>query len=114
MTFVWLKTMLANMNTTTKYLLAISILMLFTFLSLFIGVIELTPVNLFTDPETSWLLLVSRLPRALAVLLTGTSLAIAGLVMQILVQNRFVEPATDSQPCWESYLSHFFYPTLQL
>ncbi|WP_394690830.1 ABC transporter permease [Hoeflea sp.] len=34
----------------------------------------------------------SRLPRTLAVVLTGASLAIAGLVMQSLVRNRFVDP----------------------
>lgn len=80
--------------TNSKSLFAALILMLLAFVSLFIGVIELSPISLFTDPEATWLLMVSRLPRALAVLLTGSSLAIAGLVMQILVQNRFVEPAT--------------------
>ena len=38
------------------------------------------------------LVLSSRLPRTLAVVLTGASLAIAGLVMQSLVRNRFVDP----------------------
>jgi iron complex transport system permease protein len=37
---------------------------------------------------------VSRLPRTLAVLLTGAALAVAGVVMQQLVRNRFVEPGT--------------------
>ena len=36
----------------------------------------------------------SRLPRTLAVILTGAALAIAGVVMQQLVRNRFVEPGT--------------------
>ena len=38
------------------------------------------------------LVLSSRLPRTLAVVLTGASLAIADLVMQSLVRNRFVDP----------------------
>jgi len=43
----------------------------------------------------SWqLLVVSRLPRTLALLLAGMSLAVAGLIMQMLVRNRFVEPST--------------------
>jgi len=43
----------------------------------------------------SWLLLVvSRLPRTVALLLSGMSLAVAGLIMQMLVRNRFVEPST--------------------
>lgn len=40
------------------------------------------------------LLMISRLPRTLALLLAGMSLAIAGLIMQMLVRNRFVEPST--------------------
>ena len=40
------------------------------------------------------ILTVSRLPRTLAVMLTGAALAVAGVVMQQLVRNRFVEPGT--------------------
>ncbi|WP_425320976.1 ABC transporter permease [Acuticoccus sediminis] len=40
------------------------------------------------------LLVVSRVPRTLAAILTGAGLAIAGLVMQTLAKNRFVEPMT--------------------
>lgn len=39
-------------------------------------------------------LLISRIPRTLAILLAGASMAIAGLVMQMVVRNRFVEPST--------------------
>ncbi|SEN70399.1 iron complex transport system permease protein [Loktanella fryxellensis] len=39
-------------------------------------------------------LLVSRLPRTLALILAGAGLAITGLILQILVRNRFVEPST--------------------
>ncbi|HPE61482.1 MAG TPA: iron chelate uptake ABC transporter family permease subunit [Thiolinea sp.] len=77
-----------------KLALALTALLLSTIASLFIGVIELDLDRLFTDPDGLWLMLVSRIPRTLAVLLTGVSLAIAGQVMQVLVQNRFVEPAT--------------------
>ncbi|WP_434699606.1 ABC transporter permease [Trueperella pyogenes] len=40
------------------------------------------------------ILFVSRLPRTLAVVLSGAAMAVAGLVMQLLVRNRFVEPST--------------------
>lgn len=40
------------------------------------------------------LLLISRLPRTLAAILTGAGLALAGLVLQTLAKNRFVEPMT--------------------
>lgn len=74
--------------------MAITLLVIVTVTSLFIGVIDLDIRQVLSDPEVLWLMSVSRLPRTLAVLLTGTSLAIAGQVMQVLVQNRFVEPAT--------------------
>ncbi|MEI4470875.1 ABC transporter permease [Frigidibacter sp. MR17.24] len=42
-----------------------------------------------------WLVLTqSRWPRTLAVILTGAALSVAGVVMQQLVRNRFVEPGT--------------------
>lgn len=73
---------------------AVTALLLCTIASLFIGVMDMHPGELLSDSDSSWLLLVSRLPRTLAVLLTGVSLAIAGQVMQVLVRNRFVEPST--------------------
>lgn len=39
-------------------------------------------------------LLISRLPRTLAIILSGSAMAVAGLVMQMIVRNRFVEPST--------------------
>lgn len=74
--------------------MGVASLALCAMLSLFIGVIDLHPLQVLSDPDALWLLLASRLPRTLAILLTGVSLAITGQVMQILVQNRFVEPAT--------------------
>ena len=46
------------------------------------------------NPRTVLILTVSRLPRTVAVILTGAALASAGVVMQQLVRNRFVEPGT--------------------
>ena len=65
--------------------------------SLFIGASDVSPVALFAggpDSTASFLLLVSRIPRTIAVILVGASLGIAGLIMQMLVRNRFVEPST--------------------
>ncbi|MDQ6433880.1 iron chelate uptake ABC transporter family permease subunit [Mesorhizobium sp. LHD-90] len=69
-------------------------LLALTLASLFVGVGALSPKTLFSDPEALRLMMVSRLPRTLAALLAGSALAIAGLVMQTLARNRFVEPAT--------------------
>lgn len=68
---------------------------LFVF-SLSIGAGDLTLRGL-QDGFTSdaWtLFIVSRLPRTLALLLAGVALAVAGLLMQMIVQNRYVEPTT--------------------
>lgn len=62
--------------------------------SLFVGVGELAIGSLASDPEALRLIMISRLPRTLAALLAGSALAIAGLVMQTLARNRFVEPST--------------------
>lgn len=63
-------------------------------LSIFTGVADINLAALFNDPQALWLLAVSRLPRTLAVVLTGGSLAICGLIMQMLARNKFVEPTT--------------------
>lgn len=62
--------------------------------SLFIGVQDLSVTDLWTDPKALELIFISRLPRTLAALLTGASMAVAGVIMQLLVRNRFVEPGT--------------------
>ncbi|MDX2376095.1 iron chelate uptake ABC transporter family permease subunit [Microbacterium sp. LRZ72] len=65
--------------------------------SLFIGVSDVTPVSLLADGgdgRAAFLLVASRIPRTVAVLMVGASLGIAGLIMQMLVRNRFVEPGT--------------------
>lgn len=73
---------------------AVGSLVVLALCSLFVGVGALDPLMLLDDPDAVALMLASRLPRTLAVLLAGSGLAIAGLVMQTMARNRFVEPAT--------------------
>lgn len=65
-------------------------------LSVFIGVasdVSLTNgVN--AGGNGAFLLMASRIPRTVALVLVGASLGIAGLIMQMLVRNKFVEPST--------------------
>ena len=62
--------------------------------SLFLGAGDMSLAGLLHMDSEAWqLLMISRLPRALALVLAGTSLAVAGLIMQMLVRNRFVEPS---------------------
>lgn len=76
-----------------KGIIAIIFLLLLTILSSIIGVAEVNWDSIFTANFDWTILLYSRLPRSLAILLTGSSLAVAGLMMQILLGNRFVEPS---------------------
>jgi len=69
-------------------------LLVLTLCSLFVGVSVLDPRQLIADPDAMNLMLASRVPRTLAILLAGSGLAIAGLVMQTMARNRFVEPST--------------------
>jgi iron complex transport system permease protein len=78
-------------------LLAITITTVLGVLSLFIGVSEVSLPALLVgtaDGRAVDVLLISRVPRTLALVLAGASMAIAGLVMQMVVRNRFVEPST--------------------
>lgn len=76
----------------TTAILAVFLFIL-SFISLFIGVIDLDMANIFTK-EGLEILLLSRLPRLLAIILSGVALSVAGLIMQQLVQNNFVSPTT--------------------
>ncbi|WP_433850514.1 ABC transporter permease [Brucella pseudogrignonensis] len=77
--------------------LAIILVVVLAFISLFIGVSDVSLITLFgansTDRATE-VLLISRIPRTLAIILAGMSMAVAGMIMQMLTRNRFVEPST--------------------
>jgi len=46
------------------------------------------------DQQSLDIILISRIPRTLALVLAGVSLSIAGVIMQQLARNKFVEPST--------------------
>jgi iron complex transport system permease protein len=48
--------------------------------------------------DGAWLVMVSRFPRTAAALLAGAGLALAGVVVQQVVQNRLVEPSLTGTP----------------
>ncbi|BDZ43968.1 iron ABC transporter permease [Paraoerskovia sediminicola] len=63
--------------------------------SVMIGAIDVSVADLVAGDDDAWdVLLLSRVPRTTAILLAGSAMAVAGLVMQMLVRNRFVEPST--------------------
>lgn len=62
--------------------------------SLAIGAADAGLADLLQSKDGLELFLISRVPRTCAALLAGASLAVAGVIMQMLARNRFVEPAT--------------------
>ncbi|NMA99764.1 MAG: iron chelate uptake ABC transporter family permease subunit [Phyllobacteriaceae bacterium] len=65
--------------------------------SLFVGVSDVSLASLLSggwEGRPGEVLLISRIPRTAALVLAGASMAISGLVMQMIVRNRFVEPGT--------------------
>ncbi|WP_413733005.1 ABC transporter permease [Sodalis sp. RH20] len=76
--------------------IALIVVGLLSLISLFIGATTISPASLLAGYTTSTtnILLASRIPRTVALLLAGSSMAVAGLIMQMLSRNRFVEPGT--------------------
>lgn len=74
---------------------AVLLVIALAMISLFIGVIDIT-----ASDENFAMLTLTRIPRTIAVLLTGMSLAVAGVIMQILARNKFVEPTTTGTVEW--------------
>lgn len=75
------------------------IMTLLILLSLSIGVADFSwsgilksLINHNTNADSS-LMLVSRLPRTIAIILTGIAMAVAGMIIQVVLKNRFVEPS---------------------
>jgi iron complex transport system permease protein len=78
-------------------LLALAAVMILALISLLIGASDLSFAALLSPQEGEravQILVVSRIPRTVALILAGTAMAVAGLIMQMLTQNRFVEPST--------------------
>ncbi|WP_411628842.1 enterochelin ABC transporter permease CeuB [Campylobacter coli] len=82
-----------------KHLFSLNILLIllvvFGMISLLIGVIRINLDDIFSLSTTQLeIILLTRIPRLIAILLTGMSLSICGLIMQQLTQNKFVSPTT--------------------
>lgn len=88
--------MMVSDNPNRKWLLGLAgfVLAFLCFVSLLIGAGDVSISTVWTSSGQGELLAISRLPRTLAAVLAGAALAIAGLIMQAIARNRFVEPAT--------------------
>ena len=64
-------------------------------LSLFTGVYDI-----FGADDGDAMFAITRIPRTVSIMLAGAAMAMSGLVMQLLTQNRFVEPTTTGTTEW--------------
>ncbi|MDY5278392.1 iron chelate uptake ABC transporter family permease subunit [Sharpea porci] len=82
-----------------KYQLCILvvIVLLLAMISLHVGVYDI-----YKDDGGMKMLFLTRIPRTIALLLTGAAMSISGLVMQTLTQNKMVEPTTTGTIEWAS------------
>ncbi|OLT08472.1 iron ABC transporter permease [Kocuria sp. CNJ-770] len=72
-----------------------------------LGVLALLAVSLLTGVYDVFgaegggeMFAITRVPRTVALVLAGAAMAMSGLVMQLLTQNRFVEPTTTGTTEW--------------
>ncbi|WP_423364231.1 ABC transporter permease [Mycoplasma sp. P36-A1] len=76
----------------------LGLLIIIGVLSLFVGVYEVNIIDVLkrNDSVQLEMLILSRLPRLLAIVCTGMGLSVAGLIMQKLCMNKFVSPSTGA------------------
>ncbi|MDJ0042411.1 iron complex transport system permease protein [Pantoea allii] len=75
------------------YLVSLGLLAALVILSLVTGVTRVSLIDLWQDAEMRDILFISRFPRTVALVLAGSAMSVAGQIMQMLTQNRFVEPS---------------------
>lgn len=99
---------------TKAFILAVSTVFVLGVVSLFTGVYDIH------GQEDGWnMFFITRVPRTAALMLTGAAMSMSGLVMQLITQNRLVEPTTTGTIEWAGLGLVFVYlmfpaPTLVL
>lgn len=79
----------------SSYLLVI--LAVLSVISLFIGVSDLNLISLIRGESSHvQILVLSRIPRLMAIIITGMGMSVSGLIMQQLSRNKFVAPSTSA------------------
>ena len=78
-----------------KLMLGILVVAALLILSLFTGVYDI-----FGAEDGGEMFAITRIPRTVALVLAGAAMSMCGLVMQLLTQNRFVEPTTTGTTEW--------------
>lgn len=78
-----------------KLVIGIVVVALLLVASLLTGVYDV-----FGAEDGSQMFAITRIPRTIALVLAGAAMAMSGLIMQLMTQNRFVEPTTTGTTEW--------------
>lgn len=78
-----------------KLVIGIVLVALLLVASLFTGVYDI-----FGADDGASMFAITRIPRTIALVLAGAAMAMSGLIMQLMTQNRFVEPTTTGTTEW--------------
>jgi iron complex transport system permease protein len=80
---------------TKPFILAVIVVIILGIISLFTGVYDIK------GQADGWnMFFITRVPRTLALMLTGAAMSMSGLVTQLITQNRLVEPTTTGTIEW--------------
>ncbi|ABX81568.1 ABC transporter permease [Acholeplasma laidlawii] len=99
----------------------VSVFVLIILIVLSLSIDARKDVNLWTlfkfTPETIEILLISRIPRTLTIILSASALSVAGLIMQSVAKNKFVSPGvigTTQAATLGVLVAYLFFPGLAL
>jgi iron complex transport system permease protein len=89
---------------TKSFIFAILTVVILGIISLFTGVYDIRG-----QEDGMSMFFITRVPRTAALMLTGAAMSISGLVMQLITQNRLVEPTTTGTIEWAGLGLTFVY-----
>lgn len=89
---------------TIPFIVAIIITVILSVISLLTGVYDIKG-----QADGMEMFFITRVPRTFALMLTGAAMAMSGLVMQLITQNRLVEPTTTGTMEWSGLGLLFIY-----
>jgi len=93
---------------TKPFILAIIVVIILGIISLFTGVYDIQG-----QVDGRDMFFITRVPRTAALMLTGAAMSMSGLVMQLITQNRLVEPTTTGTIEWSGLgllIVYLFFP----
>ncbi len=89
---------------TKRFVITLLVVIGLAVLSMFTGVYDIQ------GQEDGWdMFFITRVPRTIALLLTGAAMSMSGLVTQLITQNRMVEPTTTGTIEWAGLGLIFIY-----